>query len=186
MLEVEAAGDTIDIEQLPNEMQAGHLTAFHRGQVHFTQGYATGGDELLAEGSPPGHGVAAGAQGGDQGPLLASWPIGPAQLRIGALLIEQMQPEATAELWPGSGVAELAAGLLLPAEGEQLLQLGLGATATPVEPQRCAIAAVVQRPRREGREPQGGRTAQAPVGDQHRPLLPEAARQACRVRSTPR
>jgi hypothetical protein len=59
MLEVEATGDAIHIEQFTHQVKAGAKATFHRGQVHFTEGYAARCHEFLPEGTAAAHPVAA-------------------------------------------------------------------------------------------------------------------------------
>ena len=174
MLEVEAAGDAIHIEQLPHQVQPRHPAALHGGQVHLPKGHPAGGHKFLAEGAAAGHRIAAAAQGLDQPLLLALGQIGPAALRLHALLLQQVLPQAPAELGPGPGIAQLPARLIPPAGRKPGLQLWLGAPTAPIHPQLGAVATGLQCSGGEGGEPQGGRAAEAPVGDQQRPPLAEA------------
>ena len=101
-----------------------------------SQGDAAGGHEFLPEGPAAADPVTAVPQRGDQGLLAAAGEISPAQCGIHPVQIEQMQPEAAAEVRPGAPVAELPARLLPARAGEPVLQLRRTAAAGPVHPQR--------------------------------------------------
>ena len=172
MLEVETTGDPIDIKQLPHQEQAGLQTALHRGHVHFPQRDPSGGHEFLPEGSPSGDHIAAVPQGRDQALLGPTRQIGPALLGVDRCLGKQMQPEPPAEFWPRPPVGQLPAGLSHPGLGKAALQIRLGASAAPVDPQLTAIPPIPQIAGREGGQPQNRGPTQASMGDQHGPPLP--------------
>ena len=78
MLEVEATGDAIHIEQFSHQVETWLATALHAGQVHLAQGHTAGRDELFAKGAAAAHPVPGTAQIGEQALLLALGEISPA------------------------------------------------------------------------------------------------------------
>ena len=86
MLEVEATGDAIDIEDLAHQMETPATAALQPGGIHLLEGNAAGGDEFLPEGPAAGDGVGAGPQRLLQGLAAAAVEIGPAQTRIKRLI----------------------------------------------------------------------------------------------------
>ena len=57
MLEVEATGDTIHVEQFTGKVKTGTDPAFHRGQIDLSQINTSGGDKFLSEGTTPLDGI---------------------------------------------------------------------------------------------------------------------------------
>ena len=81
-LEVEAAGDGVDVEDLAGEEEAGDALAFEAAEVHFVEGHAAGGDELLFEGAFAVDGQAAFAELRNEGIQLGLAEVSPVLFRV--------------------------------------------------------------------------------------------------------
>ena len=114
MLEIEAAGHAVHIEEFAHQEQPSLAAALHGGQVHLPEGHTTSRHKLLPEGSTTGNGVAALAQGLHQAPLVAAAEVGPAQVGSDTVGLEEMEPETTAQARPRPHRAQLPPGLLPP------------------------------------------------------------------------
>ena len=65
-LEVEAAGDAVDVKELAGEVEAGAVAALKGAGVDGAEGHAAAGDELVLEGGARGDGIAVGREEGDE------------------------------------------------------------------------------------------------------------------------
>ena len=54
-LEVETAGDAVDVEDFASEIEMWHMTAFEGGEVDGLQRHAATGDKLIFEGRTAGN-----------------------------------------------------------------------------------------------------------------------------------
>ena len=140
--------------------------ALHRGQVHLPEGDAAGRHELLAEGTPTCDRVTALPQGRDQVALLVPPQISPSLGSIHSTPLEEMEPETASQRSPGTRRGQLPTGQLQPGGPETRLQLRRIEASGPINPELGAIAPLAKIAGGEGGEAQGGRTAEAPVGDQ--------------------
>lgn len=144
-LEVEAAGDAVDVEDLATEVEAGVGAALEGLGVDGGEGYAATGDELVAVG-----GSAAGLEGVvgervEQAVLLflvERDPGGAGALGAEALL-DEVLPESLLQ-----AVGSLGGYLSLGVEGDEaadeLARVSLGC-AEPVDGQCVAIAALAEQ-----------------------------------------
>ena len=87
-----------------------------------------------------------------------------------------MQPEPAAQPRPGAGIGQLPPDLLTPGVDEQPGDSFGGQTAGPIDPQLAAVAVLMEAAGGKGRQPQGGRATEAPVGDQDGARLAMAER----------
>jgi len=55
-LEVEAAGEAVDVQHFAGEIKSGTDAAFHRREIHLAQVHAAAGDEFLLVHALAGHG----------------------------------------------------------------------------------------------------------------------------------
>jgi len=166
MLEIEAPGHPVHIKQFAGKKQTLSQAALHRGEVDLPQGHTACRHELLAEGAAATDRINAGIQGRHQALLLLAAQVSPTLRRINPVSRQEMKPQAPAQLRPGSPVGELAPGLLPPRQSKGLLQLRTRPATAPVDPQPSPVATLLEGTRGKCRQPQGGRTTQAPVGDQ--------------------
>ena len=91
MLEVEATGDAINIQQLTGEIEAAHQAALHRRQVHLAEFHAAGSDEFLAKWATATHRQA--HRNSNSNNLCSPRRGGSAQLSAGSTrLLQQSQP----------------------------------------------------------------------------------------------
>jgi len=65
-LEIEAAGDAVDVQDFACKVEVGTVAAFEGGGVHGGEGDAAAGHELVLERRPGGDGVGVGCEVGDE------------------------------------------------------------------------------------------------------------------------
>ena len=83
-MEVEAARDAVDIEELTGEVEVGAVATLKGRGVDAAEGDAAAGDELVLEGGAGGDGVGVGGEEGDEaregfggwGQAIGCWVLG--------------------------------------------------------------------------------------------------------------
>jgi hypothetical protein len=98
------------------------------------------------------------AQVGQQVLLLGPGEVGPAATRLHPGPLQQVLPEAAAELGPGAPVGQQTPGLGRAALLKTDLEIRSTAAATPVDLEGGPVAAGLQVAGSKGGEPQGGRS----------------------------
>ena len=169
-LKVEAARHAIHVENLAREVKASNHTALHRGEVDLAQGDAAAGDEFLFERGFAAHLIDVVEQGVEElvlGLLAEVQPHG-----IGGNLrpLEQVRPKLLGQL-KRARVGDLLFPHLVDGCVHRCGGFGGVGDADPVDLDRERVAAFGEVAGAPRAELQHGRTAHAPVGDQHWTIL---------------
>lgn len=164
-LEIKAAGNAIDIEDLSREVNAGEVFAFKGIGVDSGEVDTTTGDELVLEGGTAGYLVVVVAEDVYQAVQLFLVQVLPTVL--GALfecLLQEVAPEARGEV-ERTDAGELLLGMMTDDLLQRLKDLRVF-LAEPVDGQRHLVLVVVKFTGRIAGELEDGRTTHTPVGDE--------------------
>lgn len=168
-LEVEPAGDAVDVEDFAREVEAGLGLAFHRLQIEVLEGDSTAGDELVLVGALAGDLEGSGGEFGDEGVELGLGEVGPGLALANAGGLAKSRPQASGDAFDEGALLNLSDAVLAAFVCEDSSDfLGLE-VAGPVQGEREAVVARCQFPRGPSRELENGRSAEAPVSDQDGP-----------------
>lgn len=164
-LEVEAAGDAVDIERFAGEVEVIEEFAFHGFEVDFIEGDAAAGDEFVFIGAFAG-GLESGVfEGLEEGVEVVFGEFGPAG-GVGDLgLLDELGPEALGDGLDGEvcdGFGGVLGSALLDFEGE----LVGGEVGEPIDEEFELVIELVELAGAPGGEFQDTGAAEAPVGEE--------------------
>ena len=164
-LEIEAAGDAVDVQAFAREVEAGDKAAFHGAEVDLLQADAAAGDELLLVGGFPLHGESSIGEFADQGVFLFLWELRPLDFLGNAGCLNKPLPQSARD-FPWDAVLDKCFPRLGAEGGEGGAEIFRAGVAEPVDGNSEPVVLCLEVARLPCGKPEYGRTAEAAVGDE--------------------